>query len=201
MRIPCIATLCLLLLVIGCHAKAAQPAATEPLITLELSGLDLESAVEALSVQSGRRFLLTESAEAAAPGPDVTLSSVPLSVAIKTISAAYGVCSVERPGLISFQRCGGDGAVEPGKVVLGVSLVAMLPEGLYEAGGIVTSVLPDSVASRAGIQPEDRIIGFGGRRIYRASDLLDAVSKVEPGAVVTIDVLRNQRRLRLTARF
>jgi membrane-associated protease RseP (regulator of RpoE activity) len=200
MQTLCFATLCLLLAA-GGPAGAAEPVESEPLITLDLSGIDLEAAVEVLSAQSGRRFLLTESAQATALGPNITLSGVPLSMAIKTVSTIYGVCSVVRPGIISFEGCTDDNAVNVGNVQLGVALVRMTPESVYEAGGIVTHVLPDSVASRAGIQREDRIISFDGRPISRASELIDAVSKVEPGAVVTIGVLRNGRRSRLTARF
>lgn len=90
MQTLCFVTSCLLLAA-GGTARAAEPAAPEPRITLDLGGLDLESAVEALSAQSGRRFLLTESARATALAPGITMSSVPLSVAIKTVSAVYFV--------------------------------------------------------------------------------------------------------------
>ena len=200
MQTRSLAMLCLLSLS-GLAAMAAEPTESEPLVSLELRDVELQAALQALSSQSGRRFLLTDGVDAAVAGPDITMSGVPLSMAIEMLSLAYGVCSVQRPGIISFEDCDRVGPVSPGKVRLGVSLVSVTPETVYERGGIVANVLPDSVAARAGIQRDDRIIGFNGRAIYRASQLVDAVSQVEPGTEVGIEIVRGNQRARLTAQF
>jgi len=200
MQIPRLAMLCWLLIAAG-PAWAAEPAVTEPLITLDLSGLNLQSAVTSLSVQSGRPFLVAGGTDNVVSGPDIKMSKVPLSTAIQTLSGVYGVCAVERPGITSFQSCESVRADESSKVRLGVALVSMLPESVYQPGGIVRSVLPDSVASRAGILREDIIVAFNGRAISRASELVDAVSRVEPGSAVAMEVLRGKQRLKLTAQF
>jgi S1-C subfamily serine protease len=93
------------------------------------------------------------------------------------------------------------GAVKPHSRRTAVANKAQRLENLYERGGAVTRVQPDSVAARVGIQPEDRIMAFDSHAINRASDLVDAVSKIEPGAAVALEIARGNRRLRLTASF
>ena len=74
-------------------------------------------------------------------------------------------------------------------------------ENAPRAGAPVVLVLSNSVAHRAGVRQNDLVVSFNGRPIDVAQDLVDAVSKITPGTVVSLEVVRSDQRLSLTAQF
>ena len=73
--------------------------------------------------------------------------------------------------------------------------------GIVLAGDGVTvrEVLPDTVASRAGLRAGDRIVTFGSRPVRNLSGLRRLVSSAS--GKVAIEVRRNRRPVTLTAEF
>ena len=91
---------------------------------------------------------------------------------------------------------------EKGKVVrgwLGVYIQELTPD-LVKAkklpvnrGVIITKVIPNSPAEKAGLKPGDVVIEFNGKRINHANDLTIAVSTTPPGTKVKMKIIRNGR--------
>ena len=72
--------------------------------------------------------------------------------------------------------------------------------GLKTPGGaLVSSVLKDSPAAKAGVQPGDVITKFEGKEISRSSDLPPMVAQLRPGSKVTLEVWREGKAKELTA--
>ncbi len=61
-------------------------------------------------------------------------------------------------------------------------------------GALVSDVVEDSPADKAGLLPDDVIIGFNGDDIRDASDIRNAVGLVEPGKTSDITYLRDGKR-------
>ncbi len=91
------------------------------------------------------------------------------------------------------------GKVEHG--YLGISMNDVSPEnahffGLKDASGaIVAQVTPGSPASRAGLQQGDVITALNGQPMTDSSALQVAVSEINPGTSITLNVLRNGQPL------
>jgi len=91
--------------------------------------------------------------------------------------------------------------VADGKVTRGYLGVAMQPEITPEiarefhlpdtAGVLITDVLPNTPAERAGIQRDDVIIEFNGKKVTDRPHLRLMVSQVSPDAKATIKILRD----------
>lgn len=88
---------------------------------------------------------------------------------------------------------------EKGKVVrgwLGISIEPMREDvartfKLKEASGaLVTEVRPGSPAEKAGLVPEDVVVGADGRKIADNGDLSRYVASRPPGSTVKLDVVR-----------
>jgi serine protease Do len=96
-----------------------------------------------------------------------------------------------------------------GKVVrgrIGVQVQAV-PRQAFEdlglksrAGAIVAQVMPNSAASKAGIEPGDVIIEFKGKAITDQNELVRMVVATPPGTTVPVKVVRNgqQKSLNVT---
>jgi len=179
--------------------ESSQSVPAEPLITLNLNGLGLRTVVESLTAQSGERVLVATNIRAAL-GPDINLSQVPLSRAIETVAAAYDVCVTVRAGPI-FYNCDRFRTDPSAKVLLGVALQSAGTEDNDLYGAIVSRVTPNSAAQRAGLQRGDTIVSFNGRRINNALEMPEAIREIEPGAVVTLEILRENQRQSLTVQF
>jgi len=72
-----------------------------------------------------------------------------------------------------------------------------LPED--KQGALLASVLPDSPAAHAGLQPGDVIVGVDGQKIKSPHDLALQIAAKKPGASVNIDILRNGESKTVTA--
>jgi serine protease Do len=98
---------------------------------------------------------------------------------------------------------------EKGRVIrgwMGVTIETMREDlaktyGLQEAkGAVITSVEPGSPADKAGLLPEDVVLGADGREIQDNGDLSRYVASKAPGTVVALDVLRKggHKEIRVT---
>jgi C-terminal processing protease CtpA/Prc len=61
-------------------------------------------------------------------------------------------------------------------------------------GAIVNDVIDDSPADKAGLEEDDIIIAFNGRRVSDADELTDLVQKANPGDEVTLTIMRDGNR-------
>lgn len=68
--------------------------------------------------------------------------------------------------------------------------------GLAEAGGaLVTQVVEDSPASKAGVEHGDIVLSVDGRKVKETRDLIEYVSSQGPGKAVNLEILRDGKRL------
>jgi len=65
-------------------------------------------------------------------------------------------------------------------------------------GALVTDVQPDSPAAKAGLQPQDVIVEFGGTKVRQPQQLSAIVSRAPIGSKQPVEVLRNGKRVELT---
>ena len=63
-----------------------------------------------------------------------------------------------------------------------------------EEGLIVTQIGRNSPAARAGLRVEDFIVGFNGRPVADAGDLVGHLHETAPGTTVRLDIIRGGRR-------
>ncbi len=68
-----------------------------------------------------------------------------------------------------------------------------------KSGALVTDVVEDSPAEKAGIKEDDVIIDFNGKTIEDAGDLVKAVRKTDPGSKATVVVIRGTQKKTLQA--
>ena len=84
---------------------------------------------------------------------------------------------------------------------LGVAIQPLSPDlvqalGLQDAhGALVTEVLPDGPAAKAGIERSDIIVGVHGKTVQDASELPRLVAAVRPGTTVDVAVIRDGKKL------
>jgi serine protease Do len=89
---------------------------------------------------------------------------------------------------------------------LGVSIQTVSPdiaaaEGLGDRrGALVGDVTAGGPAARAGIQVGDIILSVNGMPVKSSEDLSQVTAAVPPGGVLTLEILRNGRRMTLQAR-
>lgn len=97
------------------------------------------------------------------------------------------------------------GSVERGW--LGVGIQDVTPDiaksfGLSDAKGVlVGEVTPNSPASKAGIKPQDVILGFGDHAIKDRHDLTRAVADTKAGTTKDVKILRGGRQQTISVRI
>lgn len=69
------------------------------------------------------------------------------------------------------------------------------------AGILMVEVTTGSVAEKAGIQKGDRLITFDGETLKDGFDLIYAVKATRPGDLVAIELIRDDKTIRLKAQF
>lgn len=66
-------------------------------------------------------------------------------------------------------------------------------------GLLITEIVPNSPAMLAGLQVDDVILDFGGRRFSDPNDLFEMIRKTKPGTKVTLNILRNGEPMKVIA--
>jgi S1-C subfamily serine protease len=82
------------------------------------------------------------------------------------------------------------------------ALTAELKERLNvptDAGAVITEVVPNSPAARAGLKRDDVITAVDERPVKTPADLRDAVQKAGPGKEMTLQVVRGKEKLAVKA--
>jgi len=64
-----------------------------------------------------------------------------------------------------------------------------------EDGVLVTGIVPDFGAEKAGIQPEDVIVGLGGKQVDGINSLGTIIADYAPGDQISVQVYREQEKL------
>ncbi len=64
-------------------------------------------------------------------------------------------------------------------------------------GLVVSEVAPGGPAEKAGIQPNDLLLSVNGKPALSAQETMDQVAEIRPGAVIQVQVLRNDKKLTL----
>jgi len=81
---------------------------------------------------------------------------------------------------------------------IGVSVGAIAREAVDEfglkdrKGAVVQSVAPNSAASKAGLEPGDVIVGWGGKPVSSRDELVRMVVNTRPGTTVPLRVMRDR---------
>jgi membrane-associated protease RseP (regulator of RpoE activity) len=70
-----------------------------------------------------------------------------------------------------------------------------------ERGAVVSMVMPDSPAFRAGLKEDDVITAVDNQEVKTAEELRDAIQKAGPGKEVTLQVLRGKDKLAIKAKL
>jgi Do/DeqQ family serine protease len=98
-----------------------------------------------------------------------------------------------------------DGRVR--RAQLGVSVQPVTSDiaaslGLKEVGGaIISSVVPESAADRAGLKPGDVIQTFNGQSVNDTNALRNRVAETAPGASATVGIVRDGARRDVTVKL
>jgi S1-C subfamily serine protease len=92
-----------------------------------------------------------------------------------------------------------EGIVKDGQVTrgwIGVEPSELTPEMAQtfgvaaQQGVIITGVLQNGPAAKAGIKPGDVVTSVAGREVHNVSELLTQVASLKPGTVTAFDVQR-----------
>ncbi len=85
------------------------------------------------------------------------------------------------------------------KGYLGVHVAALSQQDKEDLGVgfgvLVTDVVKDKAADKAGIKEDDVVLYFNGEKIRRTQDLVDAVRDTKPGDKVKVKLLRKGKKL------
>ncbi|HUG41385.1 MAG TPA: trypsin-like peptidase domain-containing protein [Longimicrobiales bacterium] len=69
------------------------------------------------------------------------------------------------------------------------------------AGAYVTEVSPGGPAQEAGIRPEDVVVAVDGEAIESSTELTTRLARLEPGDRVTLEIVRDRRRIQVPIRL
>ena len=93
------------------------------------------------------------------------------------------------------------GTITRGRIGVRISPVTKelaQPLGLNDArGALVRMVEKGSPASEAGIKPGDVIVSYNHKRVDKSEDLVDMVTRTEPGTRIPIELIRERERQKL----
>jgi serine protease Do len=140
-------------------------------------------------------------------GPLVNLHGevVGINTAISTNSGGFQGVGFAVP--VNVAKWVSSQLLKDGKVrraYLGVGIQAVTPDLAEQfnlktpAGALVTDVMPGSPAEKAGIKPQDVIVGFGGQPVQNNVQLYALAGRAPIGSQQTVEILRDGKRLELT---
>jgi S1-C subfamily serine protease len=116
----------------------------------------------------------------------------------ETLTVTLGQRQAERPATLPDA---------PRAAFLGVHTQELTPELAQqlgvgaEKGNLVTRVMPESPAAKAGLKQEDVITQIGDRKVATPRELREAIRQAEPGKEVRLKVLRGKENLELKAQL
>lgn len=105
------------------------------------------------------------------------------------------------PQLINYHRL-----IHSGHASIGVTAISMSAEIAAQnslsvsQGALVTNVASDGPAARAGLKPNDVIVRLNGMPITNAQDLTDALTLVDAGSTVTLDIVRDGQHMQINVK-
>jgi serine protease Do len=98
----------------------------------------------------------------------------------------------ERPSPREPTRTAAQSSDSSGKPYVGIRLSAM---GFRHVAAYVERVRPGSPAAKAGIRPDDLIVGIDGRRVGDAASCVAAIEALLPGQTVQFNIKRGEQLL------
>ncbi len=69
--------------------------------------------------------------------------------------------------------------------------------GAPEGGALVTGIKPDGPAAKSDLKEDDVIVAVNGKPVRDTWELQKAIADTRPGSTVTLDVIRNKKRIRI----
>ena len=66
-------------------------------------------------------------------------------------------------------------------------------------GALITQVMPDTPASKAGLKEGDIVLSYQGQRITRSTDLINLINRTRPNTAVSLTVQRAKQQIQLQA--
>lgn len=95
--------------------------------------------------------------------------------------------------------------IKSGKVArgwLGIFIRDLTPNlreyyGAPDGGALVTGIKPDGPAAKSDLKEDDVIVAVNGKAIHDTWELQKTVAETKPGTTVTLDVIRNKKRVRV----
>jgi serine protease Do len=142
-------------------------------------------------------------------GPLLNLDGKVVGINTAIVSATGGNLGIGLAIPVNMAKTIYEQLIAEGKVVrgyVGVSLQDLTPElaqtfGIedkVQKGAIVTKVVVDSPADKAGLKFEDVIIEFQGKAVEDSRDLMNRVAILAPGTKVELVVLRDGKKETIT---
>jgi len=143
-------------------------------------------------------------------GPLVNLDGKAVGISTAIISHSGGNLGIGMAIPINMAKSAYEQLVEGGTVVRGalgvyiMELTAELAEslGLEDVKGVVISdVIKDSAAEKAGMKRYDVVIEFDGEKVKKVNELRNRIAMLRPGTKVKLAVMRDGNRKTLTAKL
>ncbi|MEM9372492.1 MAG: M28 family peptidase [Planctomycetota bacterium] len=124
--------------------------------------------------------------------PDLIDSEGGVRIALLCTDVAVAAAMTEKPLAHRRDRAAVEAANREPRVRLGI-----LPANSGKGGVLVRRVFPDTSASDAGLEPNDRILTWNGDELRNTEDLRPRLVDHEPGDVVRLTVERGSERVEL----
>ena len=144
-------------------------------------------------------------------GPLINLTGEVIGINSLIISASQGSEGLGFAIPSNMVKTISESLIKHGKVVrgyLGVNIQSITPEiikgltlGRNFKGVIITDILPDSPAEKAGLEQGDIIILYDGKKIESSAQLRNFVAATSPEGQVKVMVLRDNNEVEITVKI
>lgn len=141
-------------------------------------------------------------------GPLLNLDGKVVGINTAIVSRSGGNMGIGLAIPVNLAKAIYEQLISEGKVVrgyLGIALQDISPElaenfELKDSKGvIITEVVEDSAADKAGLKLEDIVVEFNGKRVEDRADLMRRVAMLPPGTKVEMVILRDGKKKDITA--